>query len=238
MSLTRWWRVFFPPTPESLLKDIRVHELTLAQISINMRAYENFLPNVRLELRDSHHHTLAFGRDGKAARWDLWFDGTWIGGKFGPSKPKFFASMWLFTHLTLKEALNLYKEKSLQPVSGLTATNLQEESRALQWLQTSFKVLEGALESCRKNSGQLVVANFKMDPNSFHLQCFNLDITIVFREEGFMSVVVFDDKNQGQGSAQNPSLLADFATLKPAVLDEFIKLSSLILRASEARYES
>ena len=51
-----------------------------------------------------------------------------------------------------------------------------------------------------------------------------------------MSLVVFDDKNMGTGTAMNSAMEADFATLKPAVLDEFIKLAAVVLKTAESRY--
>lgn len=121
-------------------------------------------------------------------------------------------------------------------LTGQTADGLQKESQGLQWLQVIFRVLNGALENCQTNPESIVVAHFRTTPDRFSLQCFNLDISVVFRSEGYMSVVVFDDKNLGSGSAKKPSLEADFATLKPAVLDEFIKLAALILKSAEVRY--
>lgn len=228
--------MFFSPSAEALLSGHALEGMQHLQISLSTRGYEEFLPNVRLDLKGRTQLALAFGLKAQEARWDVWEEGEWAGGRFGLLAPKMFGPLWLFTHLCLKESFDPYKEKSLVPVSGQTAAGLQDESKGLQWLQASFRVLQGALESCQRNPEQVVVANFSLTPDGFSLQCFNLEMNLVFRPEGFMSVVVFDDKNQGAGSAKTPSLEADFATLKPAVIDEFIKLSALIMKAAESRY--
>lgn len=236
LKFLRWWRAFFPPTPESLLKSADLGRLKFLSLSLSSHAYEEFLPNVQLELEEAKHWSLKFGLQRKLARWDLWENREWSAGKLVPSKAGQFASLWLFSHASVNEAFAPLKERSLTPVLGQTATSLQSEGRGLQWLQATFKVLEGALASCKKNPDQLVIAQFQFDAGKLRLQCFNLDLTVVFRDDQSMAVVVFDDKNHGAGSAQTPSLEAEFATLKPAVLDELIKISAAILGAAEARF--
>lgn len=231
------WRIFFSPGPEKILSPNILDKAEQIQVSINTRAYEQFLPNVRLEVGGEKNLILAFGINAKEGRWDVWENGSWEGGKFGRAKPKMFYPLWLFTHLCLKESFTPLKTSSLLPVSGQTSASLQEESKGLQWIQTSFRVLEAALENCERNKDQLVVASLKLDQANMAFQIFNLDINVAFLSEGIMRVVIFDDKNQGHGSAKSPSLEVDFATLKPAVLDELIKISSKCVRAAESRYQ-
>lgn len=235
--LKKLWRIFFSPGPEKILSPELLDSTEQMQVSINTRAYEQFLPNVTLELIGKKNLTLSFGFNGKEGRWDVWENGNWGGGKFGSANPKMFSPLWLFTHLCLKESFAPLKVNSLSPVSGQTSASLQEESRGLQWIQTSFRVLEAALQNCGKNFDQMIVAGFKASHNSLSLQIFNLDINVIFNIDGIMSVIIFDDKNHGQGSAKTPSLEVGFATLKPAVLDELIKIVALTLSMSENRYQ-
>lgn len=225
-----------PPRPEQLLPREAVEQMSALHVCVNTQAYERYLPNLRVELHGSIPLSFAVGMKGTEGRWDVWREGSWSGGAFGRASFKMFASHWLFAHICVRHSFVPFKEKSLLPAAGQTTGDLQNESRGLQWLQTSFRVLTGALESCQTNPDRLVTAYLKMTAESLAIQCFNLEITAVFRAEGVLSVVVFDDKNLGPGSAKAPALEADFVALKPAVLDEFIKLAALILTTAEARY--
>lgn len=234
--MMRWMRRFFPAGPEVCLQEALTEPPETVAIAVSTHSYQDFLPNVRVELKSTRNTTITFGRQGIEGRWDVWEDESWKSGRSGRAQAEFFGSLWLFTHLQLKEAFGPFKQTALMPVSGQTGATLQKESQGLEWLKTTFRVLDGALDRCRRDIEHVVVANFFFGDGKVWLRCFNLDISVVFREGGMMSVVVFDDKDLGPGTSGTPALEAEFATLKPAVLDEFIKISAKILGAAEQRY--
>ena len=239
--MKRWWRLLFPPAPEKVLGAVDLARVRQTVVTLSGHTYVGNLPNVRVEWQGERSALLAFGRRDGEGRWDFWRDGVWEAGRAAPAGGALFAPLWLFTHLSVKEAFAPLKGLALAPVGGQTAANLQDESRALQWLQTTFRVLDGALARCRKTPSDLVVGTLWVGGQNgqagLRLACFNLDVTAVFREDGGLHVVVFDDKDKGAGSSSTPVLEAEFATLKPAVLDEFIKVAAGVLGAAEERYQ-
>lgn len=240
--MKKLWRALFPPRPSTVLKQVDFGSVTHTSIGVNTHTYGEFLPNVRVELSAKTLTTFAFGLNGRTGRWDIWEAGAWSAGKSVLFREKTFAPLWLFTHLSLNESFNALKEKALMPVSGLTTQSLQNESKALQWLQATFKVLEGALQRCRDDKENLVVATFWVGLRDgrqvMRISCFNLDMTAAFRESGVLHMLVFDDKGNLPGSAKTPSLEVEFGMLKTSVLDELIKISAAILGAAESRYRS
>ena len=239
--MKRWWRLLFPPAPEKVLGGLDLAGVRQTVVTLSGHTYVGHLPNVRVEWQGERPAMLAFGRQEDAGRWDFWQGGEWQAGRAAAARAPLFAPLWLFTHLSVKEAFEPLKVLALAPVGGQTAANLQDESRALQWLQTTFRVLDGALTRCRTTPENLVVGTLWLGEQSgragLRLACFNLDVTAAFREDGALHVVVFDDKDKGAGSSAKPVLEAEFATLKPAVLDEFIKVAAAVLGAAEARYQ-
>jgi hypothetical protein len=234
------WRALFPPKASTLLNKVDFGSVTQTSIGVNTHTYGEFLPNVRVELSTGTLTTLAYGLKGREGRWDIWETGAWAAGRSVPFKEKTFAPLWLFTHLSLNESFRALKAQALTPVTGLTAATLQNESRALQWLQATFKVLEGALQRCREDKENLVVATFWVGLRDgrqvLRISCFNLDMTAAFRESGVLHMLVFDDKGAEPGSAKTPSLEVEFGMLKTSVMDELIKISAAILGAAESRY--
>ncbi|MBY0517643.1 MAG: hypothetical protein K2P81_12075 [Bacteriovoracaceae bacterium] len=233
----------FSSKPEKYLNTFAIHEVEWLACSISSTQYLDFLPNIRFEVRNSHHSLLAsWGLKQKECRWDIWQETQHQKGQTSLIKPKVFDPFFLFTHLCFESSFENLKSSALSGNSGVTTPDLTQEGRALQWLQTSFKVLTGALEKCEKNTDQLIQASFYLgrktsnEPMLFRAVIFNLDITALFDEDGALGVIVFDDKNLGAGSSRTPALEAKFKALKPPVLDEFIRLTHSCMKATEARY--
>ncbi len=231
----RFWRLIFPPRPETLLSRLEPRAPWLA-VHLNTHAYLDYFPNTRME---TPHWSVAFGRKGEEGRWDLWRDGSHAGGRHFTGTQGA-GALWLFTHLAVNEALTGFKARASAPVAGQTAPMLQNESRSLEWLRTSLRVLYAALESCRTGPDRVVVGTLwlgEKEPGRalVRLVCFNLDLTAHFRDDGMLTLLVFDDKDKGAGSSQNPALQAEFATLKAPVLDELIKLAAAMVGAAERK---
>ncbi len=148
---------------------------------------------------------------------------------------------FFYTHLSLKHSLDQLKSLSLENAGGVTAFDLTQEGRAIEWLRVSLKVLKDALESCKGDESKVVKAMLFVGKEAsesrplFRAIIFNLDITCVFDPQGVMGLVVFDDKNRAQGTSQKPALEASFKGLKPAVLDELITLSAALISVVEEK---
>jgi hypothetical protein len=155
--------------------------------------------------------------------------------------PESAQSYFFFTHLSLKNSLDRLKALSLENAGAVTALDLTQEGRAIEWLRVSLKVLKDALESCRSDESKVVRAMLYVGKEAaesrplFRAIIFNLDITCVFDPQGVMGLVVFDDKNRSHGTSQKPALEASFKGLKPAVLDELITLSATLMSVVEEK---
>lgn len=148
---------------------------------------------------------------------------------------------FLFSHLALKNSIDTLKSLSLENAGAVTALDLSQESKAIEWLRVSLKVLKDAIESCRQDESKIIQARLyvglegKESRPLFRAIIFNLDITCLFDPQGVMGLIVFDDKNSRHGSSQKPVLEASFKGLKPAVLDELITLSSLLMNVVQEK---
>lgn len=211
--------------------------------TISTMHYLDLMPNMQSEVHvEGQVLRASWGLAKERARWDIWENDAHLASLDKVFEPKMLAPFFLHSHLCLEHALELLKDCARVHVSGVTTPELTSEGKALQWLQATLKVLSNALESCERDPEKLVQASLflgKKDEKSlplFRAVVFNLDITAGFDAEGALGVVVFDDKNNGAGTSRTPALEARFKALKPPVLDEFIRLTEAVMKATEARY--
>lgn len=147
--------------------------------------------------------------------------------------------MSLATHSALKSALESHHEFMVTPVSGATAIDIQNETRALQWIQTSFGTLVRALDSFAKNSELILTGAFfsgYAPENGDHVVrviIFNLDIFYYLRPDSSLQIVVFDDKNFGHGESKTPVFQQIIKVTKPQFYDEITKLVHRIANVGE-----
>ena len=103
--------------------------------------------------------------------------------------------MNLALHSTLKYGIESNHDFMLSPVSGATALDIQNETRALQWIQASFGTLTRALDSFKSNKELvLTAACFSgVTPESgervLRLIAFNLDIFYYMRDDQTLQIV-------------------------------------------------
>ncbi len=142
-------------------------------------------------------------------------------------------------HSTIKYCIEQNQEFMLTPVSGAITSDLQAETRALQWVQVSFGTLMKALENLRGNNDLILTAAFFSGINPegnervLRVIIFNLDIFYYFREDYSLQIVVFDDKNLGQGSSKTPSFQQRIKVTKPQFYDEIIKMLHTLAKVGE-----
>ena len=138
--------------------------------------------------------------------------------------------MNLSLHSTLKYGLEYHHEFLLAPVSGATAADYQNESKALLWLQASFGTLYRALDQFKDRSDLILTAAVfsGIEPESgnqvLRVIVFNLDIFCYFQQDQSLQMAVFDDKDLGHGGAKTPSFQQIIKVTKPQIYDEIVKL--------------
>ena len=149
--------------------------------------------------------------------------------------------MNLSLHATLKQSLESHHEFLLSPVSGATSMDYQNEARAKQWLEASFGTLMRALDQFNNRPDLILTAAFfsGVEPETktkvLRILAFNLDIFCYFLEDFSLQIAVFDDKNQGLGSAKTPAFQQIIKVTKPQIYDEIVKLVHRIATVGEIR---
>lgn len=138
--------------------------------------------------------------------------------------------MNLALHSTLKYSLESNHEFMVTPVAGATTLDIQNETRALQWIQASFSTLMGALDKVSKDSSLILTAAFfsGREPESgdevLRLLAFNLDIFLYLRPDSSLQIIIFNDKAMGHGKSDAPTFQQIIKVTKPQFYDEIVKL--------------
>ncbi|PIK15635.1 hypothetical protein [Halobacteriovorax sp. JY17] len=119
------------------------------------------------------------------------------------------------------------KEIHLFPnISNPTEGELKGE----EWLKVTNHVLKESLKKASRDDSLVVEAKLFLgrkqgeEEFSVRLQCYNLDYSLTFLNNGKLYLSVFDDKNFSRGHAEKPSYNGEFYNNRPMILDEFIKL--------------
>jgi hypothetical protein len=144
---------------------------------------------------------------------------------------------WSF-HQQIETKIEALKPLALAEVQGVTTQHLQDESRALVWLQTSLRVLKSALDKCEKDESLILQAFLKIGTQSdvfLRIVIFNLDIAFTFLPDQSLEIVIFDDKNQGHGKSQTPSLKSHIRSLKAPFLNEIIPVISRLMDIASSK---
>ena len=143
----------------------------------------------------------------------------------------------LTSHLSVKKAL----ESHHAVMRETSEADINAETKSLQWIQASFKTLEGALKKVQGSPEYIFTGaifsgiNPEINQRVLRLICFNLDINYFMLEDGSLRILVFDDKNQGHGSQQTPSFHQIIKLTKPLFYDEMTKLLQLVTSVGEIR---
>lgn len=159
--------------------------------------------------------------------------------KFPAAPEEFMALMNLALHSTLKYSIETNHEFMVTPVLGATTMDIQNETRALQWIQATFATLTRALDGLRKNPSLILTgACFSgKSPDTkedvLRLIAFNLDIFYYLREDKSLQIVVFDDKNLGHGETKTPTFQQIIKVTKPQFYDEITKLIHHLAQVGE-----
>jgi hypothetical protein len=169
------------------------------------------------------------------------FEGTHLERKrrIPENDDEFKALMNLSIHSTLKYGIETNHEFMVTPVPGATTQDIQNETRALQWIQATFMTLTRALENMSKNPDLILTgACFsgkvpETGEEVLRVIAFNLDIFFYLRSDFTLQIVVFDDKNLGHGEAKSPTFQQIIKVTKPQFYDEITKLLHKIAQVGE-----
>ena len=133
-------------------------------------------------------------------------------------------------HSTIQYGLEVNKSFMLIPVSGATSLDIQNETRALQWIQATFGTLQRSLDRFQTNKDLILTGAFfsgivpQTKESVLRVIAFNLDIFYYLRPDHSLHIVIFDDKNHEHGTTKNPSFQQIIKVTKPQFYDEIIKL--------------
>ncbi|MFP5386061.1 MAG: hypothetical protein ACLGHN_08290 [Bacteriovoracia bacterium] len=147
--------------------------------------------------------------------------------------------MNLSIHSTLKYGLEANHPFMLTPVPGATTMDIQNESRALQWIQASFGTLSRAMERLKEDKSLILTAACfsgtvpDTQEEVLRVIAFNLDIFYYLKEDQSLQIVIFDDKDQGHGQSKGPTFQQIIKVTKPQFYDEISKLLHLMAQVGE-----
>ncbi|CBW26484.1 hypothetical protein BMS_1641 [Halobacteriovorax marinus SJ] len=115
------------------------------------------------------------------------------------------------------------------------------ERKGEEWLKVTNHVLKESLKKASSEEHLSINAKIFMGVRPGHqdynirLQCYNLDYSLTFLENGKIYLSVYDDKNFERGHSKEPSYSGEFYNNRPLILDEFIKLIFEVFKKSEFR---
>ena len=159
--------------------------------------------------------------------------------KITPDQRELRDLMNIALHSTLKYGLEANHEFMVTPVSGATTADIQNETRALQWIQATFGTLIRALDSMKGNRDLILTgACFtgrvpESQEDVVRVIAFNLDIFFYLRSDFTLQIVVFDDKNLGHGESKTPTFQQIIKVTKPQFYDEITKLLHRLAQVGE-----
>lgn len=152
---------------------------------------------------------------------------------------EFKSFMNLALHSTLKYGIESNHPFMLTPVSGATTIDIQNETRALQWVQATFTTLSRAIDSLKNKPDLILTAACfsgtvpETGDEVLRVIAFNLDIFFYLRSDETLQIVIFDDKNQGHGEAKTPTFQQIIKVTKPQFYDEITKLLHRLAQVGE-----
>ena len=134
----------------------------------------------------------------------------------------------------LEEELTYFKEQLNTSTKTFLPSEIPVEDKALEWMRVSFQVLEKAIIESFTNPDFLfqtllfLGVNPKTLNHEIRLIIFNLDMTFVLQANNLLRIKIYNDKNNQLGTNPKADLEGDFNFRKREMLDELIKLLSVI----------
>lgn len=224
------WSQFLGKEPKELFLSFNPHESTWRVVSWNFdikshdeRRWVLEVSNGKkssIEWERARHESVKFFRNERLLR----------KRRVPPKDHELKVLMNLAIHSTIKFGLDENHEFMVTPVSGATIQDMQEEGRALLWIQASFGTLVRALERMGDDPLLILTAAFfeGVEPETggrlLRLIAMNLDIFFYLKPDFSLQIVIFDDKGLGHGTGQTPTFQQIIKVTKPQFYDEIVKL--------------
>lgn len=233
-----WWSRHFGKQPKDHFLEFHPFEANWRVVSWN---FDVTAPGERLWAVENHGPRTRFIRWRREKQDELSFfdDKSLLKKASGDEELK--TLMNLAVHSSLKYSLEHFQSHMLEPVPGATTLDFQNEARALQWIQASFGTLTRALDGVAKDSSLILTAGFfaGIEPTSgdrvLRLIAFNLDIFYYLRPDFSLQIIVYDDKDMGQGRAKAPTFQQIIKVTKPQFYDEMVKLVHRLAAVGEIK---
>jgi len=132
----------------------------------------------------------------------------------------------------IREAL-LFKIENAKEITHLHP-NIQAPSegelKGEEWIRVTSHVLKESLKNAASNKDLSVEGNIfigKMNGSdlfTIRVQCYNLDYTYSFLNNGALNISVYDDKNFERGHSKKAAYMGEFYNNRPQLLDEIFKV--------------
>lgn len=224
------WSRFFGKDPKELFLSFSPHNTHWRVVSWNFDLSDADHRRWTIEVHDNDTNIIQWDREEHEEIKFFTNDKLQRKNKITSHDQELKALMNLALHSTLKFSLESNHEFMVTPVAGATTLDMQNESRALQWIQASFSTLTGALDKLTKDSSLILTAAFfsGREPESgdevLRLIAFNLDIFFYLRPDSSLQIIIFDDKAMGHGKSDTPTFQQIIKVTKPQFYDEIVRL--------------
>lgn len=224
------WTRFFGKDPKELFLSFSPHNTTWRVVSWNFDLADADQRRWTIEVHDKDKRIIQWD---KGVHEEIKFfnnDSLQRKNRVASQDQELKVLMNLALHSSLKYSLESNHEFMVTPVAGATTLDMQNENRALQWIQASFSTLVGALDKLTKDSSLILTAAFfsGKEPETgdevLRLIAFNLDIFFYLRPDSSLQIVIFDDKAMGHGKSDTPTFQQIIKVTKPQFYDEIVKL--------------
>ncbi len=236
------WNPFGGPDPKDLFLQFTPLDTKWRVVTWNFELEYNVLKEWTVEAHKTHKEVIKWTEGKKATELRFYQDDRiQRKRKISSAALELADLMNLSLHSTLKYSLDLNHPFMLEPVSGATTLDFQNEARALQWIQVSFGAVMKALDRLEQDSSLVLTAAFfsgvvpDTGENILRLIAFNLDIFFYMREDSSLQIVVFNDKDMGHGGSKTPSFQQIIKVTKPQFYDEITKLTHRLAQVGEIK---
>ena len=234
-------RLFHLENPRDLFLKFNPHGSSWRVVHWNADLLQAHHRNLTLEVQGSGHEIIRWDDLGDKAEFRFYKNDSLLLKTKTSSQDELKDLMNISLHSLLKFSLENDQKFMLEPVSGVTTLDFQNEARAQQWIQASFVTLMRALDKLENQSDLILTASIFSgtvpDSNEHVLRvlAFNLDIFYYLEPDGNLRIMIFDDKDKGHGVSKTPAFHQIIKVTKPQFYDEIGKLVHRIAKVGEIR---
>lgn len=237
-----FWRRFFQSNnPRDLFFKFNPAGSTWRVVHWNAELEKSHHRNLTLEVQGQQHEIIRWDNFGEKSELRFYRDDGLLLKTKTHADDELKHLMNIGLHSLLKFSLEGDQPFMLEPVSGVTAMDFQNEARAQQWIQASFGTLMRAMDQFENKSDLILTASIfsgKVPDSQEHVLrvlAFNLDIFYYLEAEGNLRIMIFDDKDKGHGVSKTPAFHQIIKVTKPQFYDEISKLVHRIAKVGEIR---